>query len=170
MRRLTVKLVPLATNVDTVSLRMELDRLLLRSRRPMTFRLGEVGAGEGGILLVEIATDISREELLLLLKPLERLFSVEVQQIGWGWPITAARETSGQRPELPGLLPGDPYSATSSQDVPERSYAPGKWQVVRRIASIVLSLVVILGFGGMLLLARPADSLPSLGLCHEHHV
>ena len=156
MRRLTVKLVPLATNVDTVSLRMELDRLLLRSRRPMTFRLGEVGAGEGGILLVEIATDISREELLLLLKPLERLFSVEVQQIGWGWPITAAKEISGRPREIPERLHGDPYSTVGSQEFPEKTYVQGKGQIARRIASLALSIGMVLAFVGILLRACTA--------------
>jgi hypothetical protein len=125
-------------------------RLLLHARRPLTFRLGEIGEGEGGILLVEIAADAAREALFSLLKPLENTLLLRVRQIGWGWPITAAKESSGERREISGPLRADPYGGAAAQTMPVRSYTQGRGQIVRRVASLALTAGMVVAFVGIL--------------------
>ncbi len=103
----------------------------LYAGKPITFRWGRAQQTDGA-LAVEIATDVDREALLSLVRPLESRFPVQFDSIGWGWPLTDAT-----LPDPSDALAidrtGDHYAFAVPQQEPVRVYTYGPRQMLRLI-------------------------------------
>jgi hypothetical protein len=120
MKRYTARLRLLDSQLSAAQIKAAIESELLRA--PITFKVGAIAPAEDGIVLVEIASDARRTDLVRLLKSIEPAHCLQLESVGWGWLITDT--TIQEMTRLPGRE-YDPYAAVQAQteDVKEYTYS-----------------------------------------------
>jgi hypothetical protein len=88
MKRYTARIRLLDSQLNTAQIKTAVERELLRA--PITFRLGAIAPAEGDIVLVEIASGEKRADLARRLTGLESKYPMQLESVGWGWPVSGA--------------------------------------------------------------------------------
>jgi hypothetical protein len=150
MYRYTLKVSGPEGKLDERAIKAALDRRLLFGRRPVTFRFGKMRQVDS-TLLIELATELSREALLDLLRPLEGQLGIRLDSVGWGWIVSDVASADAQTLQA-GDPSRDPYASAQPQQVAEQVYTYGVSQALRLAISLPpgLFLLIIVLFGILL--------------------
>jgi len=138
MKRYTARLRLLDSQLNAAQIKAAVESGLLRA--PITFKVGAIAPAEGDVVLVEIASDVKRADLVRLLKGAESTRRLQLECVGWGWLITsaAAKSTLG----MP-ATENDPYASVQTQAEDIKEYAGN----IRRLAiRQAVGCVFLLGF------------------------
>ena len=117
-------------------IKAEIERAFLYGRLPSIYRLGTITQTDSDTVQIEIASELERDELSHFLSSLETKLAIQVQHVGWGWPLTGDDKVAS--------LVNDPFASTEAQQDASAFYTYSRWQLVRYIASIGLDVVLLL--------------------------
>jgi hypothetical protein len=145
MKRYTARLRLLDNQLNTSQIKAAIESELLRA--PITFKVGTVALTEDNVALVEIASGEKRPGLARRLKGLESKYPLQLECVGWGWPVSgtaiksAAGAPSGEH---------DPYISALAQMEDAREYALNIRQFATRQ---IVRLALVAGFVAVLTLS-----------------
>ena len=102
MKRYTLKFRVLISPVTAVSLKDELERVLLRLHPRITYKIKHVYEDQNGMILAEIAMDEKKQLLEAELMSREWKIPVRLESMGWGW-LTKDKEEMSTMPSTSGI-------------------------------------------------------------------
>jgi hypothetical protein len=146
MKRYTARLRLLDSQLNTAQIKAAVETELLRA--PITFKVGAVALTEGNVALVEIASGEKRPALARRLKGLESKYPLQLECVGWGWPVSgAAIKSAGEAPSGE----HDPCTTMQAQVEDTREYALANTR--QFVAKQAIKLILLIGFVAIPVLA-----------------